>query len=96
MTPIIPILLCDGPGTPLRPLSRKSDPKKYRPLIGERNLFQASAKPGAGQGNGVDFSAPVVLIRIRTGSSWKGCAQNRRTSAALGTDTTQRKTGCQL
>lgn len=61
MTPIIPILLCGGSGTRLWPLSRKSYPKQFVPLMGEETLFQASAKRLAGQGNGVSFAAPLVL-----------------------------------
>ena len=61
MTPIIPILLCGGSGTRLWPLSRKSYPKQFVPLMGEETLFQASAKRLAGQGSGVSFEAPLVL-----------------------------------
>lgn len=61
MTSIIPILLCGGSGTRLWPLSRKSYPKQFVPLMGEETLFQASAKRLAGQGSGVSFEAPLVL-----------------------------------
>lgn len=54
---ITPVLLCGGSGTRLWPLSRKSYPKQFSPLIGEDSLFQASAKRLAGD----DFSAPVVV-----------------------------------
>lgn len=61
MTPIIPILLCGGSGTRLWPLSHKSYPKQFVPLMGEETLFQASAKRLTGQGNSVSFAAPMVL-----------------------------------
>ena len=40
---ITPVLLCGGSGTRLWPLSRKSYPKQFAPLIGDQTLFQASA-----------------------------------------------------
>jgi mannose-1-phosphate guanylyltransferase/mannose-6-phosphate isomerase len=54
---ITPILLCGGSGTRLWPLSRKSYPKQFVPLIGEKTLFQASAERLSGPG----FAPPVVL-----------------------------------
>lgn len=54
---ITPVLLCGGSGTRLWPLSRKSYPKQFAPLVGAESLFQASAQRLAGSG----FAAPVVL-----------------------------------
>lgn len=54
---ITPILLCGGSGTRLWPLSRKSYPKQFSPLLGEQSLFQASAERLSGEG----FAAPLVL-----------------------------------
>ncbi len=54
---ITPVLLCGGSGTRLWPLSRKSFPKQFVPLVGETTLFQASAQRMAGEG----FAAPIVL-----------------------------------
>ncbi|MAY85955.1 MAG: mannose-1-phosphate guanylyltransferase/mannose-6-phosphate isomerase [Pseudooceanicola sp.] len=54
---ITPILLCGGSGTRLWPLSRKSYPKQFVPLVGEETLFQASAQRLSGDG----FAAPLVL-----------------------------------
>ena len=54
---ITPVLLCGGSGTRLWPLSRKSYPKQFVPLIGETTLFQASAQRLSGNG----FAAPLVL-----------------------------------
>ncbi len=54
---ITPILLCGGSGTRLWPLSRKSYPKQFVPLVGENTLFQATAT----RLSGPDFAAPLVL-----------------------------------
>ncbi|MGV8988311.1 MAG: mannose-1-phosphate guanylyltransferase/mannose-6-phosphate isomerase [Cypionkella sp.] len=54
---ITPVLLCGGSGTRLWPLSRKSYPKQFVPLIGEDTLFQASAQRLSGAG----FNAPLVI-----------------------------------
>lgn len=58
-----PVILCGGSGTRLWPLSRKSYPKQFVPLVGEQTLFQASAL----RLHGDDFAAPVVL----TGSDFR-------------------------
>ena len=54
---ITPVLLCGGSGTRLWPLSRKSYPKQFSPLIGDDSLFQASAKRLSGD----DYTAPIVV-----------------------------------
>lgn len=54
---ITPVLLAGGSGTRLWPLSRKSYPKQFVPLIGEETLFQASARRLSGPG----FAPPLVL-----------------------------------
>ncbi|SMO80816.1 mannose-1-phosphate guanylyltransferase/mannose-1-phosphate guanylyltransferase / mannose-6-phosphate isomerase [Thalassovita litoralis] len=54
---ITPILLCGGSGTRLWPLSRKSYPKQFSPLVGTTSLFQASAQ----RLSGPEFAAPMVL-----------------------------------
>ncbi len=54
---ITPVLLCGGAGTRLWPLSRKSYPKQFVPLVGKTSLFQASAQRLSGSG----FTAPMVL-----------------------------------
>lgn len=43
MPVIYPVLLAGGSGTRLWPLSRKSYPKQFSKLIGEKTLFQSSA-----------------------------------------------------
>ncbi|MCA1338163.1 mannose-1-phosphate guanylyltransferase/mannose-6-phosphate isomerase [Pseudooceanicola marinus] len=60
-TTITPVLLCGGSGTRLWPLSRKSYPKQFVPLVGEETLFQASAKRLSGAAGDLGFSAPMVL-----------------------------------
>ncbi|MBE0413663.1 mannose-1-phosphate guanylyltransferase/mannose-6-phosphate isomerase [Yoonia sp.] len=54
---ITPVILCGGSGTRLWPLSRKSYPKQFAPLIGDTSLFQASAA----RLSGPDYAAPVVV-----------------------------------
>ena len=54
---ITPVLLCGGSGTRLWPLSRKSFPKQFAPLLGPESLFQASARRLAG----APFGPPVVV-----------------------------------
>jgi mannose-1-phosphate guanylyltransferase/mannose-6-phosphate isomerase len=39
-THITPVVLCGGSGTRLWPLSRKSIPKQFVPLIGNKSLLQ--------------------------------------------------------
>lgn len=57
MAEIIPVLLAGGSGTRLWPLSRKSYPKQFVPLIGEETLFQGSAR----RMTGAQFASPVVI-----------------------------------
>ena len=61
MKTITPVLLCGGSGTRLWPLSRKSYPKQFVPLVGEETLFQASAKRLSGDTDALGFAAPMVL-----------------------------------
>ncbi|MCT4556801.1 MAG: mannose-1-phosphate guanylyltransferase/mannose-6-phosphate isomerase [Pelagimonas sp.] len=58
---IMPVILCGGSGTRLWPLSRKSYPKQFAPLMGEETLFQASAKRLSGGGTTLQFTSPMVL-----------------------------------
>ena len=43
MQQITPIILCGGSGSRLWPLSRKSYPKQFVPLVGDKTLFQNSS-----------------------------------------------------
>lgn len=54
---IYPTILCGGSGTRLWPLSRKSFPKQFAPLLGDETLFQASARRLAG----AEFAAPLIV-----------------------------------
>ena len=63
MTQIVPVLLAGGSGTRLWPLSRRSYPKQFAPLMGAQSLFQASARRLSGPG----YAAPVIL----TGSDFR-------------------------
>ncbi|MEO0659460.1 MAG: mannose-1-phosphate guanylyltransferase/mannose-6-phosphate isomerase [Pseudomonadota bacterium] len=71
---ITPVLLCGGSGTRLWPLSRKSYPKQFAPLIGDQTLFQASAERMRG------FAAPLVV----TGSDFRFIVTEQL--AAIGID----------
>jgi mannose-1-phosphate guanylyltransferase/mannose-6-phosphate isomerase len=53
MTPITPVILCGGSGTRLWPLSRKSFPKQFVPLIGDKSLLQLTLERVAGLGSEV-------------------------------------------
>jgi mannose-1-phosphate guanylyltransferase / mannose-6-phosphate isomerase len=44
MSKLYPVLLAGGSGTRLWPLSRKSYPKQFSDLLGEKTLFQSSAE----------------------------------------------------
>ncbi|MGA0615145.1 mannose-1-phosphate guanylyltransferase/mannose-6-phosphate isomerase [Paracoccus sp. KR1-242] len=52
-----PVLLAGGSGTRLWPVSRKSFPKQFAPLIGDETLFQASAR----RLSGPRYAAPIVM-----------------------------------
>ena len=54
---ITPVLLCGGSGTRLWPLSRKSYPKQFAQIVGERTLFQQGALRLSGPG----YAAPLIL-----------------------------------
>ncbi|WP_199259420.1 mannose-1-phosphate guanylyltransferase/mannose-6-phosphate isomerase [Paracoccus binzhouensis] len=54
---ITPVLLAGGSGTRLWPVSRKSFPKQFAPLVGEESLFQASAR----RLHGPRYARPLVM-----------------------------------
>ena len=54
---ITPVLLAGGSGTRLWPVSRKSFPKQFAPLIGDESLFQASAR----RLSGARYAPPLVM-----------------------------------
>ncbi|MDB2369689.1 mannose-1-phosphate guanylyltransferase/mannose-6-phosphate isomerase [Planktomarina temperata] len=57
---ILPILLAGGSGTRLWPLSRKSYPKQFSNLIGDKTLFQRSAQRLTSSGT-LDFAPHITL-----------------------------------
>ena len=58
---ITPVILAGGSGTRLWPLSRKSYPKQFVPLLGETTLFQSAARRLSGAADGFSFAQPLVL-----------------------------------
>ena len=54
---IHPVILCGGAGTRLWPLSRKSYPKQFARILGERSLFQNTVARLRGEA----FADPVLL-----------------------------------
>jgi mannose-1-phosphate guanylyltransferase/mannose-6-phosphate isomerase len=58
MTKIVPVILCGGSGTRLWPRSRKSKPKPFLPLIGERTMFEATLSRC---GDTTQFAPPVIV-----------------------------------
>ena len=57
MQQITPIILCGGSGSRLWPLSRKSYPKQFVPLVGDKTLFQNSSERLTGK----QFKNPVIV-----------------------------------
>jgi mannose-1-phosphate guanylyltransferase/mannose-1-phosphate guanylyltransferase/mannose-6-phosphate isomerase len=58
---VTPVILAGGSGTRLWPLSRKSYPKQFVPLLGEDTLFRSVVRRLSGEGEGYAFTRPVVL-----------------------------------
>lgn len=58
MTRIHPVILCGGSGTRLWPRSRKSRPKPFLPLIGERTMFEGTL----GRCADPELFAPPVVV----------------------------------
>jgi mannose-1-phosphate guanylyltransferase / mannose-6-phosphate isomerase len=58
---ITPVILAGGSGTRLWPLSRKSYPKQFVPLLGETTLFRAVAQRLSGGNEQFAFARPLVL-----------------------------------
>ena len=57
MSEIVPVILCGGVGSRLWPLSRKSLPKQFAPLIGNKSLFEAAVARTSGN----SFADPVIV-----------------------------------
>lgn len=58
---ITPVILCGGSGTRLWPLSRKSFPKQFVPLIDHKSLLQLTLERVA-QTNGGDIALEVMCV----------------------------------
>lgn len=59
MTGLIhPVILCGGSGTRLWPMSRKTRPKPFLPLVSEETLFEQAVRRVAGDG----AFAPVIVV----------------------------------
>ena len=58
---VTPVILAGGSGTRLWPLSRKSYPKQFVPLLGETTLFQSVARRLSGKAERFSFDRPMVL-----------------------------------
>jgi len=60
MSKVYPVLLAGGSGTRLWPLSRKSYPKQFSNLIGDKTLFQSSAQRLTSSDT-LDFAPHITL-----------------------------------
>ena len=54
---VVPVILCGGAGTRLWPVSRKTLPKQFKPLLGDTSLLQDAALRVRGDG----FDNPLVV-----------------------------------
>lgn len=54
---IVPVILAGGSGTRLWPASRKSYPKQFTDLVGDKSLFQDTVLRLSGEG----FAAPTII-----------------------------------
>jgi mannose-1-phosphate guanylyltransferase/mannose-1-phosphate guanylyltransferase/mannose-6-phosphate isomerase len=57
MQQIVPVILSGGSGTRLWPVSRKSFPKQFWPLISTKTLLMETAQRAAG----AEFTAPIIV-----------------------------------
>jgi mannose-1-phosphate guanylyltransferase/mannose-6-phosphate isomerase len=57
-TQILPVILCGGSGTRLWPLSRKSLPKQFVPLVGGKSLLQATFQ----RVSGISGKSPIWTV----------------------------------
>ena len=60
MSEIVPVILCGGVGSRLWPLSRKSLPKQFAPLIGAHSLFEAAVT----RVDRDEFADPLVVTSL--------------------------------
>ena len=73
---ITPVILCGGTGTRLWPLSRKSLPKQFVPLVGKKSLYQLTLERCAKLSDVVMTVASqdhrFMLLEAMSGSGVKG------------------------
>lgn len=67
ITHVTPVLLSGGSGTRLWPLSRKSYPKQFADIFGDRTLFQQAALRFSVPSEGATFAKPLIV----TGSDFR-------------------------
>lgn len=58
---ITPVILAGGSGTRLWPLSRKSYPKQFAPILGEETLFRAAVRRLSGGTGSFAFGSPLIV-----------------------------------
>ncbi len=75
---IRPVILCGGSGTRLWPLSRKSMPKQFLKLTGERTMFQETLK---GMADSDLFWAPSIV----SGASFRHLVEQQAEAAEVET-----------
>ena len=54
---VVPVILCGGAGTRLWPVSRKTFPKQFKPLLGDNSLLQDAVLRVRGDG----FDSPLIV-----------------------------------
>jgi mannose-1-phosphate guanylyltransferase len=75
MSEIVPVILCGGVGSRLWPLSRKSLPKQFAPLLGTQSLFEATVTRVYRD----EFADPFIV----TSNDHRFLAENRCAIAAV-------------
>jgi mannose-1-phosphate guanylyltransferase/mannose-6-phosphate isomerase len=75
MSAIHPVILCGGSGTRLWPVSRKTYPKQFIPLVGRESLYQATLRRVTAPG----FAAPLVM----TGDAFRFMATDQAAGIGL-------------
>lgn len=88
---ITPVILCGGTGTRLWPLSRKSLPKQFAPIVGDKSLYQLTLERCAKLSDAVITVASedhrFMVLEAMNESSIKGAVilepMGRNTAAAM-------------
>lgn len=82
MTPfrITPVIMVGGAGTRLWPLSRRSRPKQFHALLGDRSLLRTTAERARGSADGAIFLPPLVV----TGEAHAGIVREQLEGLEMG------------